>query len=623
MKEEGKKGEGEKEKMPYVKGADLKYLKKIALVLVTSILLSILLVASTSSPVLAKAGELFEDPLGTFNGTFTTGGAIRSSAAIADLDGDGWNDTVIGSSDGKVYAFSVREDRELWNFTTGGTIYYSSPVIINLTTKNNRLVVVVGANNCTTGDATGVNKTYVLNGTTGKELRNFSTGGYMESSTAIVRLNEWKSNVSDDDFVALIGSYDNRIRAFRINVSAPKGERFTPYWNIPLDGQIWASPAIGDITGNGKPEVLVGTRNGKLYVLNHTGGILKIITRGGMIMSSPAIGNIDGDPENEVVFGGSFNGKVYAANGTPRVEWIYKIGVTSPLIMSSPKIADLDNDTHMEVVIASYDGHVYALNGSTGVPEPGWPSTTGGPIRSSAAIADLDDDGYKDVVIGSLDYKLYVFNGSDGSESWNFTTGGEIWSSPAIADVNNDGIEEVIIGSADGKVYVIDPNGKSIDDGCSEWRMFGGNLKHTNYIEISPVIEIEAVAVEAEIDIDPDTLNLKSKGKWITCYIELPEGYDVVNIDVDSIRLQEQDELVVEHSDVQDGVLMVKFNRQDVIAYIESLDLELPVDGTLTVTGELTDGTPFEGTDTIRVISKGGRGIAKLKRYIVSLWPMR
>jgi len=34
------------------------------------------------------------------------------------------------------------------------------------------------------------------------------------------------------------------------------------------------------------------------------------------------------------------------------------------------------------------------------------------------------------------------------------------------------------------------------------------------------------LALSATVDLDPDTLNLESKGKWITCYIELPEGYD-------------------------------------------------------------------------------------------------
>jgi len=118
--------------------------------------------------------------------------------------------------------------------------------------------------------------------------------------------------------------------------------------------------------------------------------------------------------------------------------------------------------------------------------------------------------------------------------------------------------------------------------------------------EITPIIS-------ATIDFDPDTLNLKSEGGWVTVYIELPvgHGYDAGEIDVGGILLEGL--LEVEHSDVQGDVLMVKVDRQDVIAYIELvLEIELPADVTLMVTGELTDGTPFEGIDTIRVIDEGG-----------------
>ncbi len=43
----------------------------------------------------------------------------------------------------------------------------------------------------------------------------------------------------------------------------------------------------------------------------------------------------------------------------------------------------------------------------------------------------------------------------------------------------------------------------------------------------------------------------------------------------------------------------MKFDRQELISYLSVGDV------TLTVTGELNDGTPFEGSDTIRVINKG------------------
>jgi hypothetical protein len=123
--------------------------------------------------------------------------------------------------------------------------------------------------------------------------------------------------------------------------------------------------------------------------------------------------------------------------------------------------------------------------------------------------------------------------------------------------------------------------------------------------------------IEATVDIDPDTLNLKSKGEWITAYIELPEGYDVNDIDVSTIYLV--DTIPVDTSAPatvgdydSDGIsdLMVKFDRIAVVAYLGTEDVTEDETGTdyyeeLTIIGELTDGTQFEGSDTIRVIDKG------------------
>ena len=43
--------------------------------------------------------------------------------------------------------------------------------------------------------------------------------------------------------------------------------------------------------------------------------------------------------------------------------------------------------------------------------------------------------------------------------------------------------------------------------------------------------------IEALIDLDPNTLNLKSKGRWIICYVELPDGQNIEQIDLESVLL--------------------------------------------------------------------------------------
>ena len=116
------------------------------------------------------------------------------------------------------------------------------------------------------------------------------------------------------------------------------------------------------------------------------------------------------------------------------------------------------------------------------------------------------------------------------------------------------------------------------------------------------------VIVEATIDLHPKTLNLGSNGRWITCYIELPEGYDVNEIDVSTVYLE--DFLQAENrpteieDDDGDGILdlMVKFDRRELNQYLLDQDLDFSAEVELTVSGSLYDETAFEGRDTIRVI---------------------
>jgi len=104
--------------------------------------------------------------------------------------------------------------------------------------------------------------------------------------------------------------------------------------------------------------------------------------------------------------------------------------------------------------------------------------------------------------------------------------------------------------------------------------------------------------LQAEARIVPRTINLASKGKSITCYIWLPEDYNVTDIDPNSIVLEngiEPDEFSVKE---ERQVAVLSFSREDVQAILDIGETEL------TITGRLTDGNIFEGTDTIKVIDK-------------------
>jgi hypothetical protein len=125
-------------------------------------------------------------------------------------------------------------------------------------------------------------------------------------------------------------------------------------------------------------------------------------------------------------------------------------------------------------------------------------------------------------------------------------------------------------------------------------------------------LNVGDVIVEADIDFDPDTLNLRSRGRWATVYIELPNGYDPGDIDPTTVLLEDTISPVLDQKygfvahDVSyvvdhdgDGIMerMLKFSRSEVHAIVS------PGVYNFKVSGELEDGTEFEGySDPIRVI---------------------
>ena len=184
-----------------------------------------------------------------------------------------------------------------------------------------------------------------------------------------------------------------------------------------------------------------------------------------------------------------------------------------------------------------------------------------------------------------------------------------------------------ILFTRDEDLYVMNENGSNLvpitGDGTNNYATWSPDEKYIAYSSGKSgnpdIWKMEAPlppVLTASVDVDPDTLNLKSEGKWITAYIQLPENYNVSDIDVSSIKLNNTIAAETHPTGVgdddSDGIpdLMVKFNKGAIIYYIEqNIDWSTPERTkpliyavNLTVTGSLNDGTPFEGTDTIRVL---------------------
>lgn len=278
-----------------------------------------------------------------------------------------------------------------------------------------------------------------------------------------------------------------------------------------------SSPTLADLNGDGRLEIVVGTLQSTevssapyLSVLNYDGTVRWERQVEGHINSSPAVGDINGDGFPEIVVGlGAENepqlpgGVVaYDRNGNRlwKVTTLDRIGGGSGNsqpngladgVFASPSIADVNNDGIPEVIFGSWDMRMYVVKGTDGSPLLGsgsnpyndWPAEMLDTIWSSPAIADLNGDGKLEFAYGGdISYNpaagtnngglVRVFNhdfvnGPTPFPGFNTLYGTicggsgcptnighygkyvdqSLQSSPAIGDINNDGKLETVIGS--------------------------------------------------------------------------------------------------------------------------------------------------------------------------------
>ena len=371
----------------------------------------------------------------------------RSSPAICDIDGDGDLEIAAGTTSGWNVEVMDENGSFLWTFPAqryilGTFCWHSSPALVDIVDDNPNLEgleLVIGNN--------PYHNVWCFDG---------------DNSDGV------------DDGITLSRKPDGSSSYFPWTHGdiGVEGTDWDVLWVFNNSQPIIASPAVGDIDGDGIKDVVIGSLDGSIYAINGSDGTLKWqYTTGASVYSSAAIANLDWDSQPEIVVG-SNDSYIYCIDGkTGNRQWRYK---TDGAIYSSPAIGDVDGDGKLDIVVGSLDGNVYCINGFGHLK---WKYSTGGEIYSSPSLArdgslyssewpmfrhDCARTGFYGsgefgremyVFIGSDDGYLYKLYGSNGSLLSRFLTNGPVHTSPSIADVDGDGMLDLLIGAEDGFIY--------------------------------------------------------------------------------------------------------------------------------------------------------------------------
>jgi len=230
-------------------------------------------------------------------------------------------------------------------------------------------------------------------------------------------------------------------------------------WPITMTAETASSPAIGDLDGDGLPEVVQG--DSRVYAWHGDGAELLdadndpqtwgvFTTELGIVNASVVLAELDGDTGLEIVACGWDVNKVAAFDGDGDVLWTRTPPPAGTAgYWGAPTAADVDRDGRNEVFAPSKDGWLYAWNhdGTPLLAEPNGRFAQHAPFsRSSPAIGNLDADFELEIVLVDVAGNLHAWD-PDGTPLAGFPKayGVSFYNSPVLGDVDGDGALEIVV----------------------------------------------------------------------------------------------------------------------------------------------------------------------------------
>ena len=435
------------------------------------------------------------------------GNSLESSPNVTDVDGDGLDDVVIVNSDGEILVidgtgamkpgFPVRVGLLEEVDPTHERNHLAAEAYVSGALSSDRRHTVISSP--AVGDLDGDGTAEIVVATMDGELWVVEHDGAVRSG--------WPFTM-DESLIRGISNGDNA-------------------W----DHGFFSSPALGDLDSDGDLEIVIGGMDGRVYAFHDDGTFSAgfplelrteyeeaggLVSKGERIISSPAVGDIDGDGHPEIVIGtnqkttGTYGlGYAISHEGVIEEGWpAYLFGaytnalpVVGEGVPGSPTMCDLDGDGTMEVamhtiadagVMLNHDGTQYArfarvaseFGTGTNSAEPG----AGLIMINSGAFGDLDQNGSIDYFVGAMGFEYATGLLHDGKRNdhdhllggWSGTTidssvgpkmpyleyfprvmeDMQFFLNPSIVDLNGDGFPEAINGSAGGILHAFDHMGR-------------------------------------------------------------------------------------------------------------------------------------------------------------------
>ena len=266
-----------------------------------------------------------------------------SPIAMADIDGDGPMELFIGSQDRYLYAINGENGTERWKYLLGGSAVGQGAAIGNLSGDATPEIVYTSS----TGDfyALRANGSLLWSSSpTGRSvivtpsLGDFTPGWAdldVVSGDQAVNGNEFAFRGTDGSSIWVHGSGSDQwggqvlvdfeddgqletvfamTRRNSLRAVAWNGAVVSTRWTFATGAPIYSVPAAADVNLDGIEEILFGSNDGNLYVLDASGNLLQQFPGPDIVSATPLVADLDGDGTMEIVFSSRSYTYAYSTN---------------------------------------------------------------------------------------------------------------------------------------------------------------------------------------------------------------------------------------------------------------------------------------------------------------------